>query len=354
VWAQIYARDTPPSGLIYSELGDYDKALAAYQQALRVRPETGNRYANLATGYLQLNRLDEVKATAREARAHNVDTPEIHLNLYWVDFLQRDAAGMQMEAAVLMGKPGSEDQMLNYESDTAWYGGQLAKARLMTQRAVDSAEKAEEGEAAAVYQAEAAVREALAGYADLAKQRARRALALSNGRDVEALSAVALGLAGDSAQAMRLADDLGKRFPEDTIMQFNYLPTIRATVWLRHSDAAKATETLAAAKPYELGGTVEIFHFVLYPVYLRGEAYLAAKQGTAAAAEFQKILDHPGVVRSEPIGALAHLELGRAYALSGDTGKAKSAYTDFLTLWKDADPDIPILKEAKAEYAKLN
>jgi tetratricopeptide (TPR) repeat protein len=244
--------------------------------------------------------------------------------------------------------------MLNYESDTAWYGGQLATARLMTQRAVDSAEKAEEGEAAAVYQAEAAVREALAGYADLAKQQARRALALSNGRDVEALSAVALGLAGDSAHAMRLADDLGKRFPQDTIMQLNYLPTIRATVSLRDSDASKAIEILSAAAPHELGGIVEIFHFVLYPVYLRGEAYLAAKQGTAAAAEFQKILDHPGVVRSEPIGALAHLELGRAYALSGDTGKAKNAYTDFLTLWKDADPDTPILKEAKAEYAELN
>jgi hypothetical protein len=137
-------------------------------------------------------------------------------------------------------------------------------------------------------------------------------------------------------------------------MQFDYLPTIRATVWLRNSDAAKATETLTAATPYELGGTVEIFHFVLYPAYMRGQAYLAAKQGTAAAAEFQKILDHSGVVRSEPIGALAHLELGRAYALSGDTGKAKTAYRDFLTLWKDADPDIPIMKEAKAEYAKLN
>jgi DNA-binding winged helix-turn-helix (wHTH) protein/tetratricopeptide (TPR) repeat protein len=354
LWAQIYSRDTPPSGLIYSELGDYDKALAAYQQALRLRPETGNRYANLATGYLQLNRLDEVKTTAREALAHNMDTPEIHLNLYWVDFLQRDAAGMQREAAVLMGKPGSEDQMLNYESDTAWFGGQLAKSRLMSQRAVDAAQKAEEGEAAAVYQAEAAVREALAGYPDSAKQRARKALARSNGRDVEALSAFALGLAGDSAHAVRLADDLGERFSEDTIVRFNYLPAIRATVLLRDRDASKATETLAPAAAYELGGIVEIFHFVLYPVYLRGEAYLATKQGTAAAAEFQKILDHPGVVRSEPIGALAHLELGRAYALSGDTSKAKSAYTDFLTLWKDADPDIPILKEAKAEYAKLN
>ena len=353
LWAQIYPRDAPPSGFIYSELGDYEKALAAYQQALRVKPETGNGYANLASGYLQLNRLDEVKAIAREAHAHNMDSPEIHLNLYWVDFLQRDAAGMEQEAAVMMGTPGDEDQMLNYESDTALYGGQLAKAQLLTRRAVESAEKADEGEAAAVYQAEAAVREALAGNADLAKQQARSALAISKGRDVEALSAMALGLAGDSAHATELADDLGKHFPENTIVQFNYLPTIHAASLLRDSDAGKATEVLAVAAPYELGGIVETFHFVLYPVYLRGQAYLAEKQGAAAAVEFQKILDHPGVVRSEPIGALAHLELGRAYALSGDKGKADSAYKDFLALWKDADPDIPILKQAKAEYAKL-
>ena len=318
-----------------------------------MKPETGNGYANLASGYLQLNRLDEVKAIAREAHAHNMDSPEIHLNLYWVDFLQRDAAGMEQEAAVMMGTPGDEDQMLNYESDTALYGGQLAKAQLLTRRAVESAEKADEGEAAAVYQAEAAVREALAGNADLAKQQARSALAISKGRDVEALSAMALGLAGDSAHATELADDLGKHFPENTIVQFNYLPTIHAASLLRDSDAGKATEVLAVAAPYELGGIVETFHFVLYPVYLRGQAYLAEKQGAAAAVEFQKILDHPGVVRSEPIGALAHLELGRAYALSGDKGKADSAYKDFLALWKDADPDIPILKQAKAEYAKL-
>jgi len=146
---------------------------------------------------------------------------------------------------------------------------------------------------------------------------------------------------------------LATRFPDDTIVQFNYLPTIHAAAWLRSSDPAKALESLTSAVPYELGGNFENLNFVLYPVYLRGEAYLAEKQGAAAAAEFQKILDHPGVVRNEPIGALAHLELGRAYVLSGDTAKGKSAYKDFLTLWKDADPDIPILKEAKAEYSKL-
>ena len=198
------------------------------------------------------------------------------------------------------------------------------------------------------------MREALARNPDLAKQQARGALALSNGRDVEALSAVALGLAGDSAYARRLADDLEKRFPESTIVQFNYLPTIHAACFLGSREPGKATEALAASAPYELGGIVETFHFVLYPVYLRGEAYLATKQGTAAVAEFQKILDHPGVVRNEPIGALVYWKLGQAYALSGGTSKARSAYNNFFTLWKDADPDIPVLKEAKAEYATLH
>jgi DNA-binding winged helix-turn-helix (wHTH) protein/tetratricopeptide (TPR) repeat protein len=351
---QTYPRDAPLNnlGLIYSELGDFDKALAAFENVLRVSPGTGNRYANLVSGYLQLNRLDEAKAAAREAQAHNIDSPEIHLNLYWVDFLQHDVAGMERETAGMMGIPGYEDQMLNHESDTALYGGHLAKARVLTRRAIESAQRGYEKEAAAIYQAEAAVREALVGNRDLAKQQAQAALALSNARDVEALSAIALEMAGDSVQAMRLANNLGKRFPEDTIVQSNYLPAIHAAALLRGGGGPTATEALAAA-PYEFGGNLQTLTFVLYPVYLRGAAYLAAKQGTAAAAEFQKILDHPGVVRSEPIGALAQLELGRAYVLLGDQGKAKNAYTDFLTLWKDADPDIPLLKQAKAEYAKL-
>ncbi|MBZ5656957.1 MAG: winged helix-turn-helix domain-containing protein [Acidobacteriia bacterium] len=346
--AQTYPRDTSYTnlGLIYSDLGDYDKALAEYEEDLRINPETGTKYANLIAGYLQLNRLDEGRAMARQAQAHNIDSPEIHLNLYWVDFLQHDAAGMEREAAGLMGKPGFEDEMLNYEADTALYGGQLARARVLTQRAVESAQKVDEKEAAALYQANAALREALVGNADLAKQRARTALALSHGREVEALSAIAMAMAGDSTQATLLANELGKRFPEDTLVQSNYLPTIHAAAWLRDSNAAKATEALAAAA-YELGGNFETLNLVLYPVYMRGEAYLAAKQGSAAAAEFQKILDHPGAVRNEPIGALAHLALGRAFTLSGDTTKAKTAYQEFLALWKDADPEIPVFKQAK-------
>ncbi len=240
--------------------------------------------------------------------------------------------------------------MLDIESDTAAYGGQFAKARELTRRASDSAQRSDKKEAAAYYEAEAAVREALVGNMSQAKQQARAALALSTGTDVEALSAIALGLAGDAPQATRLAADVAKRLPEDTIVQFDNLPTIHAVAALTGSSANKALEALAPAAPYELGLNSLVN---LYPVYLRGEAYLAAHQGSAAAAEFQKILDHACVVQNEPIGALAHLGLARAYALSGDNVKAKSAYQDFLGLWKDADPDIPILKEAKTEYAKL-
>ena len=353
--AQTYPRDTSFTnlGVIYSELGDYDKALAAFNDALRFNPETGYRYANLIGGYVHLNRLDEAKAAAREAQRQNIDYPEIHLNLYWVAFLQHDAAAMEREAAGMMGRPGHEDQMLNYEADTALYAGQLATARVLARRAVEAAQRVDEKEAPALYQADAAVREALVGNAALAKQQAQGALAISNSRDAEGLSAIALELAGDSAQAAQLANDLEKRFPHDSIVQSHYLPTIHAAALLHRNDYGKAIEVLAAAAPHELGGNLSTLNFALYPVYLRGMTYLAAQQGIPAAAEFQKILDHPGVVRSEPIGALARLQLGRAFALSGDKTKAKSAYQEFLTLWKDADTDIPVLKQAKAEYSML-
>jgi eukaryotic-like serine/threonine-protein kinase len=353
LWAQTYPRDNIPPrelGFIYTTLGDYDKSLARAQEAMKLDPGSGVDYGNLVGSYVQVNRLDEARATAQEAQAHNLDNPQIHFILYFIDFLQHDAAGMEREAAGLMGKPGFEDEILAIESDTAAYGGQFAKARELTRRASDSAQRADEKETAAGYEAEAAVREALVGNMSQAKQQAQAALALSTGRDVEAMSAIALGLAGNAPQSTRLAADLAKRFPEDTIVQFDYLPMIHAVAALPGSSANKALEALAPAAPYELGSLLWIS---LYAVYLRGEAYLAAHHGSAAAAEFQKILDHACVVQNEPIGALAHLGLARAYALSGDTVKAKSAYQDFLGLWKDADRDIPILKQAKAEYAKL-
>jgi hypothetical protein len=299
-----------------------------------------------------VNRLDEARATIQEAQAHNLDNPANHQVLYTIDFLQHDAAGMEREAAQLMGKPGFEDAMLYTESDTAAYDGQFSKARELTRRASESAQRADEKETAAAYQAEAAIHEALVGNMSQAKQQAPAALTLSTGRDVEAVSAIALGLAGDAPQATRLAGDLAKRFPEDTIVQFYYQPAIHAATALQGGSATKAIEALTPAAPYELGST-GLTNSALCPVYLRGEAYLTVHQGSAAAVEFQKIVDHPGVVQNGPIGALAHLGLARAYGLQGDAAKARTAYQDFLKLWKDADPDIPILIAAKAEYAKL-
>jgi len=353
---QTYPRSAIPyaylSG-IYSQLGDYEKALRAAQELLRLASGDTLRYGNLVVSYVNLNRLDEAKASAQEAHAQNLDGPSVHQALYLMDFLRHDAAGMAHEAGQLMGKPGWEDVMFDLESDTAAYGGGFAKARELRRRAVDSAQRADQKETAAGYNGEGAIWEAAVGNITFAKQEAQAAIALANGRDSEGISAIALGLASDSAQAVRLASDLAKRFPEDTSVQSQYLPMIHAAIALRSGDTDKAVQALAATAPYELGQGTNIFAFALYCVHLRGEAYLAANQGAAAGVEFQKILDHPGVIVNEPIGALAHLGLGRAYALTRDSAKAKTAYQDFFALWKNADPDIPILIQAKAEYAKL-
>jgi hypothetical protein len=246
-----------------------------------------------------------------------------------------------------------ENVLLEFEANTASYFGQLRKARGFSRQAVASAERAQEKETAAGYEAEAALREALLGDAVQARQRARAAVALSTGRDVQYGTALALAFADDVPRAQALADDLAKRFPEDTIVQFNYLPTIHAQVALSRNDSAKAIATLQAAAPYELGSPgAATFTPALYPVYVRGNAYLAAHQGGEAGFEFQKILDHRGVVGNALIGVLARLGLARACVLQGDTVKARAAYQDFFTLWKGADPDIPVLVQAKSESAK--
>jgi serine/threonine protein kinase/predicted Zn-dependent protease len=356
LWAQTYPRDdVPPNnlGVIYRKLGQYDKALADFRENLRLSPD-GLSYALLVDDYLHLNRLEEARATAAEAQAKNLDSPFLRFFLYQLAFLQNDAAGMAQQVAWVAGKPGVEDVLLSYEADTAAYSGRLVKARELSRRAAASAERAEEKETAAYYQADAAVREALFGNAAEARQRAAAALGISTSREMQYGAALALALAGDAAKSQALADDLAKRFPEDTVAQFNYLPTLRAQLALIHNDSSKAIESLQDAAPYELGTPGNsAFAPALYPVYVRGETYLTGHQGSEAAAEFQKILDRRGVVWNEPIGALARLGLARAFMLQSDTVKAKAAYQDFLTLWKDADPDIPILKEAKAESAKL-
>jgi eukaryotic-like serine/threonine-protein kinase len=350
LWAETYPRDwTPPINLrvVYTYFGQYDKALAEVRESLRRDPNALG-YSNLVFSYLALNRLEEARSTAEEAQAKKFDSPFLRFSMYQLAFLHNDAAGMAQQAAWAEGKPGVEDVLLYYEADTAAYSGRIAEARELFRRAVASAERAEEKEVAAGYEADAALQEALFGNVVEARQRAAAALGLSNGRDVQFKAALALAFTGDAVRAQAVADDLGKQFPEDTIVHFNYQPTIRAQLALSRNDSSKAIEALQAAAPYELGSPGG-----LYPVYVRGLGYLAAHQGAEAATEFQKILDHRGIVVGDPLGALAHLQLGRAYALSGDKTKTKTAYQDFLMLWKDSDLDIPILKEAKAEYAKL-
>jgi tetratricopeptide (TPR) repeat protein len=356
LWAQTYPRDgVPPHNLaiIYKNLGQYDKALTEAREAIRRDRSSALAYASLVSSYFYMNRPDEARVTAGEASAKKLDSPYLHLNLYLLGFLQNDTAGMEQQVAWAAGKPGVEDMLMAVEADTAAYTGRLAKARELSRRAVASAQHAGQRGTAANYEADAALREALFGNFTEALERSETALGLSSGRDVEHGVALALAFAGDAARAQALADDLAKRFTEDTLVQFNYLPTLRAQLALARHDPSKAIEALETAA-YEAGTPSVVLRFLsLYPVYVRGEAYLAAHRGSEATAEFQKILDHRTVVLNEPLGALVHLSLARSYALQSETAKARAAYQDFLTLWQDADPDILVLQQAKAEYAKL-
>jgi eukaryotic-like serine/threonine-protein kinase len=311
-------------------------------------------YYRLVSAYLYLNRLDEAQAAAEEARKKTRDSPNLRWNLYFVAFAKNDADLMAQQVAWFQQNPATQAWEVPLEVETDAYFGRLQKARELIRQGVAVAMRLGLKEVAAGGEAESALREALFGNGKEARERAAAALKVSRGRDVEYEAAWALAVAGDSAQAETLAKDLATRFPEDTIAQYEYVPTIQAQLALNHKDLAETLEFLQTAAPYELGNPGNYPFISLHPIYVRGTAYLAKEgAGREAAFEFQKILDHRGAVAMEPIGALAHLQLGRAYAVAGDSTKAKAAYTDFLTLWKDADPDIPILKQAKAEYAKL-
>jgi serine/threonine protein kinase/tetratricopeptide (TPR) repeat protein len=356
-WTQSYPRDEIPYtnlGSIDASLGRYEKSFAEAQQAFRLNP-SGLNYSNLVTGFMTLGRFDEARMTAEEAQVKKLDSPYLRTAMYQLAFLKNDAAAMAQDVAWAAGKPGVEDTLLALESDSSAYSGRLRKSDELTKQAVASALHADEKETAATYEAQAGMRQALYGNAAAAKQHAATALEMSNGRDVQFLVAMSVTVAGDSAKSQTLTNDFIKRFPDDTLVKMIYLPAVRGQQALMRHDSVKAVSELQIAEPYELGqpNTASTLSIALYPVYVRAEAYRAMKQGKEAAAEYQKILDHRGIVINGPIGALAHLGLGRAYVLAGDSAKAKIAYQDFLALWQDADPDIPVLKEAKAEYATL-
>ena len=350
LWAQTYPRDAiPPTNLSNIDwlLGRYEKALGGALQALHLEPTSGNNYENLAVAYFLLNRLEEARSTLEAAWARKIDTSNLHLLSYSLAFVKGDTAAMAQQSAWATGKPGVEDVFLAVEAETAAYSGHLEKARELSRRAVASAQRAGQKETAASGEASLALREAVFGYPTEARRASTIALGLSDGRDVEYKAALALATIGEATRAQTLADDLGKRYPEDTLVQFQLLPNLEAQLALRGHDPGRAIEAVRAAAPYELG-----VYEGLRVIYLRGEGYLQQHDGGKALGEFQKIIDHH-VFALNSIGAMAQLGMARAFALQGDSLKAKKAYEDFLVLWRDADPNVPVLKEAKAEYAKL-
>ena len=356
VWARTYPQDRLPLdrlGNDYLFLGQYPQALEALLQEEKLAQGGDFGYGNLVAAYLNLNRLKEARLCVEEAWARKLDPSDGYLYLYMIDFLEGNTAGMQKELAWAAGNSGFENAFLNMQSDTEAYFGHLRGARALYQRATESARSKGEKEIAATYLVNAALREAEFGNPTTAMEAVDSALSLSPSRDVKTLAGLALARAGFAKRATNLADELAKANPSNTILNVYWLPTIRAAAELDLNRPAQAVEILQRAGPYELGAPGPLEPGTLYPVYVRGEAYLRLNQADMALKEFQKLPDHPGCVMNFPLGALAHLGLARAYAFQGETAKARGAYQDFLTLWKDADPDIPILKQAKAEYVKL-
>jgi tetratricopeptide (TPR) repeat protein len=365
---ESYPREFEPHlvlGLVYGAQGQYEKAMEIIRQGLRLAPDTLAAYAVLANYTLALQRFQEARQIIHEAQTQEMDEAILRNALYALAFLGADSAAMAEQQHWLAGQPRYENWGLALASDTEAYGGHLGKARELTKRAVDSAVRADSKENGAVWWSIAAQREAAYGNATEAGLSAAGAVRLARmSRGAAAEAALAFAMAGDTARAESLVQDLGKRFPLDTQMQSLWLPAIQAQLALDRKNPTVALKALQAASPIELGQIGFVLNMsCLYPAYVRGKAYLAAGQSNAAVAEFQKILDHSGIVWNCWTGALAHLGVARANALESRTSqgadadaarvRALAAYKDFLTLWKGADPDIPILKQAKAEYAKL-
>jgi tetratricopeptide (TPR) repeat protein len=363
LWFQTYPRGEEPNaqgllgGLATHGTGRFERAIEASQNEIAADPAFVYGYDSLAGSYLFLDRLEEAESTLQRASERKLEFPEFLMFRYNLAFLKGDQEQMDKAVVLSRGMRRVEPWMAHAQALALARAGRLQDARRSSSRAVDLAVQEGENEAAASYRTARAAWEAFCGNAAEGKRNAMAALAVSHGRDVEYAAGLALGLSGNPSQSQLLADDLEKRFPEDTFAKFTYVPVLRGLIALERGKPAEAVERLQIALRYELAvNGLNFSHFYLgglHSAYVRGEALFALHRYAEATAEFQKILDHRGLVGLDPIGALAHLQLGRAYTLSGDNAKAKSAYEGFLTLWKEADPDIPILKQAKAEFAKL-
>lgn len=359
-WEQTYPRELKPhiflSGIIYPVLGRYEEAVQEAKKAVEADSSFAIGYNVLAMSYQALNHLEEAEQTLRQASERNLEISDSLTNRYQLAFIKGDQAAMKVVSTAAQKESSVEDAVVDQEAFADAYVGHMQEATRKSQHAGNLAQQSSEPDRAAMYEAGAALREALFGEMTTATESAGAVLRLSRSRDAEYGAAFALALAGDQSQAATLAGDLERRFPEDTAVRFNYAPTLRALLALKHGDPSRAVDLLQVSIPYEFGEPPSSFfgfYGALYPIYVRGEAYLALNRGPEAAREFQKIIDHRGIVVSDAIGALAYWQLGRAFVSSGEKTKAKTAYGDFLTLWKDADSDIPVLKQAQAEYSKL-
>ena len=344
------------SGIIYPVLGRYEEAVQEAKKAVEADPSFAIGYNVLAMSYQALNHIEEAERTLRQASERNLEISDSLMSRFQLAFIKGDQTAMNGISTAALKESSVEDAIVDQEAFAEAYVGHMQEAVRKSEHAVNLAQQSSEPDRAAMYEAGAALRAAFFGEAVAATESAGAALRLSRSRDAEYGAAFALALAGDQSQAATLAGDLERRFPEDSAVRFNYAPTLRALLALKHGDPSRAVDLLQVSIPYELGEPPSSFfgfYGALYPIYVRGEAYLALNRGPEAAGEFQKIIDRRGIVVSDPIGALAHVQLGRAFVSSGENTKAKTAYGDFLTLWKDADSNIPILKQARAEYAKL-
>jgi eukaryotic-like serine/threonine-protein kinase len=357
-WSQAYPRDERPYldlGVAETSWGSYQEALNDTLESVRLAPDSAIGYGNLLGFYISLNRLDEAKAQYQEIVKRFPDLPVMHANMYWLAFLQNDTAEMDRQAAWSVGKQGGEDFLASIQADTAFFRGRVAKGRELAKRAVEFDKRSDQKETAAQWQMAEGLREALVGYDRQARDDAAEGLVLASNHDSQILSTLIDSFAGEPDQAEKVAADLEKRFPTDTLVNFYWMPTARAEAALDRKNAAKALDLLKPTLPFEFGSQFPGISVggQLLPCYVRGQAFLQMGKGAEAAAEFQKLTDRSYLVGNFVPGALAHLQLGRAYALQGDAAKARTAYQDFLALWKDADGDVPVLQQAKAEYAKI-
>jgi tetratricopeptide (TPR) repeat protein len=357
-WIELYPRDDIAKGNLASEyflLGDYEQAANYARQALLLDPGSVAWYENVASAEMALLRLEDARYIINLGFSRKLDDPAMHTSLYALAFLRGDAGAMRHEMEWSVGKAGGEDAMLALEADTEAYAGHLQKARELSRRAVQAAQAANLAEPAAIWQGIAALREAVYGKIEEARAEADKVLDLApNSRDAQTLAILVFARTGDSRKARSMVDDLAAAHVSNTVVQSAWLPTIRAQTSLLNQQPTQAVDLLEAARPYERGQLIgNLSYSCMIPVYLRGEAYLAMKRGALALAEFQKLGDNRGVVGNCWSGALALLGQGRAQAMSGSANAARNSYQRFFDLWKTADADLPILKSARAEFAKL-